>query len=277
MGSFYTLVMKITDSHIGFIGFGHMAQVMFKSIERAKLVPRSNVFFIQRDTHKMRENEKSFGLTSTSLKNLVEKSQVLILAVRPNQTELALKEFAKFDLKNKLLITVVSGVTIATYRKLLGSEIQIVRAMPNIASSVGEGMSVLSFDSETDGDFKSLSRLLFSCMGAVMELDEYLMDISCGIAGSGPGFVFRLIQAMAMAGEKGGIPYKDSLIMAAQVFKGASQLILNGGHPEDLLQQITVPGGTTEAGLHVMKETLMEKHLQMTVDAAAAKSRALGS
>lgn len=268
--------MKITDSHIGFIGFGHMAQVMARAIEEAKLIPRSHVFFIRRDPHKMRENEKSFGLTSTSLKNLVEQSQVLILGVRPNQTELALRELRGFDLKGKLLITVVSGVTIAAYRKVLGSEIQIVRAMPNIASSVGEGMSVLSFDSSTSSDHKSFSRLLFSCMGGVLELDESLMDISCGIAGSGPGFVFRLIQAMALAGEKGGITYKDSLIMAAQVFKGASQLILNGGNPNDLLQQITVPGGTTEAGLHVMKETLMEKHLQMTVAAAADKSRLLG-
>lgn len=269
--------MKITDYHIGFIGFGHMAQVVFQSIESAKLFPRSQVFFIQRDTQKMRENEKTFGITSTSLKNLVDKSQVLLLGVRPNQTELVLKELAQFDLKNKVLITVVSGIAIASYRKYLGSDVQIVRVMPNIASKVGEGMSVLSFAPETTRDAQSLSRMLFSCMGEVMELKEDLMDISCGIAGSGPGFVFRLIKAMAQAGEKGGIPYPDALKMAAQVFKGASQLILKGNSPEDLLQQITVPGGTTAAGLQVMEEKAMEKHFQMTVEAAALKSRLLGS
>lgn len=268
--------MKLADCRIGFIGFGHMAQVIYQSFESAKLLSRSHVSFIQRDPRKMRENEKTFGLTSTSLKNLVEQSSVLILGVRPNQTELVLKELSKFDLEQKLLITVVSGVTIAVYRKFLGSAIQIVRVMPNIASSVGEGMSVLSFDQNTTPDFMSLTRLLFSCMGGVLELDESLMDISCGIAGSGPGFVFRLIQAMAMAGEKGGIPYREALTMAAQVFKGAAQLILKGNRPEDLLHQITVPGGTTEAGLKVMKETAIEKHLQMTIEAAAEKSRLLG-
>lgn len=269
--------MKITDSHIGFIGFGHMAKVIFQSIESAKLIPRSQMIFIQKDTHKMRENERSFGLTATSLKNLVDKSHVLILGVRPNQAEQVLNDLAQFDLKNKVLITVVSGIVIDQYRKILGSDVSIVRSMPNIASSVGEGMTVLSFAPETTPDVRSFSRLLFSCMGEVMELKEELMDISCGIAGSGPGFVFRLIESMAIAGERGGIPYLEALKMAAQVFKGASQLILKGNRPENLLDQITVPGGTTAEGLQVMTETLIGKHLEMTIEAAAKKSKELGS
>ena len=270
--------MKIGDCRLGFIGFGHMAQVICKSIELAKLIPRSQMSFIQRDTHKMRENEKTFGITSTSLKNLAMQSHVLLLGVRPNQTELVLKELASLDLQNKILITIVSGIAIASYRKYLSSALQIIRVMPNIASSVGAGMSVLSFSgSEVTSDVRSLSRLLFSCMGEVMELPESLMDISCAIAGSGPGFVFRLIESMAIAGEKEGIPYPEALKMAAQVFKGASQLILQGNRPEDLLHQITVPGGTTAAGLQVMGDTAIEKHLQMVVAAASNKSRLLGS
>lgn len=269
--------MKIADCHLGFIGFGHMAQTICKAINLAKLIPRSQLLFIQRDTHKMRDNEKAFGVTATSFKNLVEKSNVLLLGVRPNQMDVVLKELASMNLTNKALITIAAGLPIASYQKALGAETQIVRVMPNIAASVGQGMSILSFAPNVNRDLQSLARILFSSMGQVLELQEKLMDISCAIAGSGPGFVFRLIESMAHIGEKEGLPYLEALNMSAQVFKGAAQLILEGKSPEDLLVQITVPGGTTAAGLEVMKTTEMGKHFQMAIVAAAKQSKLLGS
>ncbi len=269
--------MDLDQTHIGFIGFGHMAQVIYQALSISKHVNSSQVFFNQRDVNKAQQNKQLFGIEFLSLKNLVEQSRVLVLGVRPIQTEQVLKDLSLLDLRNKMLITVVAGIPLEVYQRILGPHIQIVRAMPNIASSVGLGMSVLSFSSNASSDFRSFSRLFFSCMGKVKELDESLMDISCGIAGSGPGFVFRLIDAMAKEGVSQGIPYIDALQMASQVFKGASELILQGNKPEDLLTQITVPGGTTEAGINVMKEKEIEKHLQMTVRAAAEKSRKLRS
>ncbi len=269
--------MKLADCHLGFIGFGHMAQIICKAIHLAKLIPKSQLLFIQRDTHKMRDNEKTFGMTSTSFKNLVEKSEILLLGVRPNQIEPVLKELASLDLQNKVLITIATGISIASYQKVLGPNIPIIRVMPNIAASVREAMSVMSFASDVNSDQKSLARLLFSCMGEVLELNELLMDISCAIAGSGPGFVLRLIESMASIGEKEGLSYAEGLKMSAQVFKGAAELILEGNSPETLLTQITVPGGTTAAGLEIMQKTEIGKSFQMAIDAAFKKSKLLGS
>lgn len=268
--------MKVSDHHLGFIGFGHMAQVIFKAIDRAKLIPRSQIGFIRRDRDKMRENEKEFGLTSTSLKNLVDKSDVLILGVRPNQAAAVLEDLKRLGVdESKLIVSILAGVKLSYYQKFFKNP--MLRVMPNIASEVAMGMSVFTYSHEVSVEFRSLTNILFSCMGEVIEVPESMMDISCGIAGSGPGFVFRLIEAMAREGEKQGLPYPKALKMAAQTFAGAGSLILKKGHPEILLQQIATPNGTTEAGLDKMSSFALDEHFQKVVAASANRSKELST
>lgn len=250
---YYFKLMKVSDCHLGFIGFGHMAQIIFKSIERAKLVPRSQIGFIRRDTHKMRENEQEFGITSTSLEHLVDKSNVLILGVRPIQAARVLEDLKRIGLDDsKMFVSILAGVKLSFYQKFLRTP--ILRVMPNIASEVGMGMSVFTYAPNPSIEFRSLTNLLFSCMGEILEVPETMMDISCGIAGSGPGFVFRLIDAMAKEGEKEGLSYLNALKMATQTFMGAARLIQKTGDVDRLLDAIATPNGTTEAGLNVMSE-----------------------
>lgn len=269
--------MKVSDYHLGFIGFGHMAQVICKAIENAKLIPRSQIIFTRRDPAKMKKSEQEFGITSTSLENLVRQSNVLILCVRPNQADSIFKELAEMELDGKMIISVLAGVKLSFYQKYLQSpnqtQTQILRVMPNIASAVGEGMSVFSYGPHSSLEFRSLSNLLFSSMGQVIEVDEESMDICCGIAGSGPGFVFRLIEAMARTGEKHGLDYDKALKMAAQSFAGAARLILKGASPETLIRQIATPNGTTEAGFRVMTESQIDKHFQSVAEASAKRSK----
>jgi pyrroline-5-carboxylate reductase len=267
--------MKISDVNLGFVGFGHMAHVICKAIENAKLIPRSQIRFIRRDRDKSKENEEEFGITATSLPNLVEQSDIILLAVRPNQAEGALKDLARLNAGSKMIISVLAGIKLSFYQKYLGSHSQVLRVMPNIASAVGEGMSVFTYCQDANADFRSLSHLLFSCMGEVIEVPEPMMDISVGLAGSAPGFVFRLIEAMARIGEKEGISYQKALKMSAQSFAGAARLILKGAMPEKLIQQIATPNGTTEAGFNMMATTQIEKHLQSVVLASAKRSKEL--
>lgn len=268
--------MKISEYRIGFIGFGHMAQVIFQAIERAKLIPRSQIYFVRRDRDKMRQNEKDFGITSTSLETLVDKSQILILGVRPNQADFVLRDLAALKIdESKMVVSLLAGIQLAYYQKYLGTQNQLLRVMPNIASAVAEGMSVFSYGPQPSLEFKSITNLLFSCMGEVIEVPEEMMDISCGIAGSGPGFVFRLIEAMARVGEKQGLNYSKALKMAAQTFLGAAKLIVKGAQPETLLQQIATPNGTTEAGLKMINALRIDEHFQTVVEASAKRSKEL--
>ena len=264
----------MSDYHIGFMGFGHMAQVIFSALDRAKIIPRSQVLFLRRDRAKMKENEQKFGITATGLPNLVEKSVLIFLCMRPQQAETALLELKGMgNLEGKKLITIIAGKPIAFYQKHLGQEIQMVRAMPNIASSVMEGMTILTYGPGVSSEFKSITHLLFSSLGQIAEVKEDLCDRTTAMAGSGPGFVFCLIEAMARFGEQGGLSYQEALKMAAQVFAGASQLILKGQMPTDLIAQIATPNGITQTGLDVMAKHEMEKQFHLVLEAAMRKSR----
>jgi pyrroline-5-carboxylate reductase len=221
----------------------------------------------------MRENEQEFGITSTSLETLVERSQVILICVRPMQAENVLQSLASMKISDKMFISILSGIKNVYFEKFLGS-IPLIRAMPNIASGVGEGMTVLSPNANVHGEFQSFANILFKSMGEVVSLPESFMDLATGMTGSGPAFVFSLIEAVARLGEKEGIAYEKSMTMAAQTFLGAARILLNGvASIQQLLRGIAVPNGTTEAGLKMLRHLEIEKQFQSVIEAAAKRSK----
>ncbi len=265
--------MKIENYHIGFVGFGHMAQILCRAIENARLIPRSQILFHRRDPAKAKQNEQDFGITATSLGHLMDKSDLLLICVRPNQAEFMLRDLAELNPSSKMFVSVMAGIQLSFLQKHLGSKAQIARVMPNIASSVAEGMSLLSFASHPSIEFRSLVNLLFGASGQTIEIAEQQMDIGCGMAGSGPGLVLELIEAMAKIGEKEGITYNKALQIAAQTFLGAAKLIQKGQLPRDLLQQIATPGGTTQAGLNVLRQEQIPEKLTSAIQASCRRSK----
>lgn len=257
---------------VGFLGFGHMAQIICRSLERAKAVSPSQMLFHRRDPQKAREAQEEFGITATSLETLVAQSDLILLCVRPAQAELVLREMKRLGMEGKKLVSILAGAGVSYFEKFLGP-IPLIRAMPNIASEVGEGMTILTPGPHADPKFREETNRLFSCMGNTVELPEQFMDLATGIAGSGPAFAFVLMDALARLGEQAGIPYEKGLKMASQTFLGAAQILLKGGVPvEDLLRQIAVPNGTTEAGLKAMRELEVGKRYQDVISAAAKRS-----
>lgn len=264
--------MKIENQRLGFVGFGHMGQVMCAAIEKARLLPRSQILFHRRDSSKAKQNEQEFGVSATSLANLVESSNFLLLCVRPNQMDSVLQEIASYPLDEKKVISIAAGVNISFLQKRLGEKVQIARVMPNIATSVGEGMSLLSFSPRAPSEFRSLAVLLFGAFGQTIEIGEPLMDIGCAMAGSGPAFVLELIEAMAREGEREGLSYAQALAIAAQTFLGAAQMIRKGALPEKLLHQIATPGGTTQAGLEAMRKAAAASRFSSAIQAASERA-----
>lgn len=271
--------MDLIEENIGFIGFGHMAQVLCRSWIQSKLVSASRIYFVQKSPEKQAQNAKEWGIQGVSLPVLVRTCDLLFLCVRPSQAPEVVPQLGKelliHSLHSKKIISVLAGVPLSFYQKHLGQKAQLLRVMPNIASAVYQGMSVLSCGQYTDDSFRQLALRFFSCLGQVVEVPESFMDAACAMAGSGPGFVFALIEAMAHFGEKQGLSYADALKVAAQVFLGAARLIQEGQQPKDLIQQIATPGGTTEAGFLEMQRTQMQAHLQQVLTAAMIRSRQL--
>lgn len=263
--------MKISNYHLGFLGFGHMAQIIYQAIDHAKLIPRSKILFHQRDPEKIKKNEMRYGITATSLKNLVADSDIIILGVRPHQASMVFEALKGVSISpSKMLVSVLAGLKLSYYQKVWNSE--FVRVMPNVASGVLEGMTTLSFGPNASDEFQGLAKMLFSSVGRVLEVPESLMDISCAVAGSGPGFVFDLIHAAAKAGIKYGLSEEDALLLAAQTFLGAAKMIVKGQKPETLLNQIATPNGVTQAGLDKMRALHIPEHFQEVIKASMKRS-----
>jgi pyrroline-5-carboxylate reductase len=269
-------VSTIKDLSLGFIGFGHMAQLLFQGLNKAALIPRSKILFVQRDASKMKRHEEQYRITSTTLPTLLEKSQLIFLCVRPHQVEGLLEEMKRAGkLEGKWVVSLLAGVPLSFYQGRWGDAVEVVRAMPNIAAALNASMTLLAHAPSAGREFRSAVELLFGAVGRVAEIRESEMDIGSAIAGSGPGFVFRLIQAMAHTAEKRGISRAKALEMAAQAFSGAAALVLEGKDPADLLIQIATPSGMTQAGLAAMQEARVDKHFEQAIEAAALRSLSL--
>ncbi len=264
--------MKTENLRLGFVGFGHMAQVMCGALERARLVPRSQILFHRRDPAKAKQNEEEYRITATSLAHLVDHSDWLLLCVRPSQLDGVLSEINALPLQNKKVISIAAGIQLSFIQKKLGPGAQLARAMPNIAASVGEGMTLLSFASGASAEYRSQAGLLFGAFGKAMEIPEALMDIGCAMAGSGPAFVLELIEAMARQGEREGFTYAQAVAIASQTFLGAAKLLQSGALPQDLLHSIATPGGTTQAGLEAMRKEKAAAGISAAVAAASQRS-----
>lgn len=258
------------NTRVGFAGFGHLAEVLCEAIIQANVCPRSDILFCRRDPERAKESEQRFGITATNLQNLVHKSDVILFCMRPQQVSHFMEELKHTQgLKGKWFISILAGVKTSFFQAHLGKNAQILRAMPNIASSVFEGMTLLTYSAECSRDFRSFANIFFGSMGMIAELSESLTDISSAMAASGPGFVIRLIEAEARMGAKHGIPYEEALKIAAQSFVGAAKLILKGARPMDLLNSIATPNGVTHAGLEVMTKLELDAHFQSVFEAAA--------
>jgi pyrroline-5-carboxylate reductase len=253
-----------------------MAKIIFHLIDNAKLAPRSQILFHRKDPSKIKRVEEECRITSTSLETLVERSDLLLLCVRPPQAKEVLARIKEVGAEGKKLLSILAGVKASALQQALGPETEVIRAMPNLPLKAGKGMTVLSYGESASADFKSLAKLIFASGGRVAEMRDSFMDAAVSLSGSGPAFVISLIEAMAKAGEGQGIAYADALQIAAQTFAGAAELILNGGAPVDLITEIAVPGGTTEAGLNRMLKEDMRGRFESAILDTARRSAELG-
>jgi pyrroline-5-carboxylate reductase len=236
--------------------------------------------FTLRHPDKGRRLAETYGIQyERNLERVVMESEICILAVRPGQMKEVLEPLSKLKLfQHKSWITLLAGIPISLYTHFLGEEsLELARAMPNLGVSVGEGMTSLCFSKASSREFQIFTKLFFASSGKVEELPETLMDVACGLAGSGPGFIFKLIEAAAQWAHKRGMPEPQALLMAAQTMLGAAKLVLEGQKPSELLAHIAVPGGTTEAGLTRLKALKLDEGWKEVLEEATLKSSQLGS
>ncbi len=202
----------------------------------------------------------------------------IVLAVKPQVVDAVLEEYKHWSQKGTLFLSIVAGKTIAGLARGLGKEAAIVRSMPNMAASIGRAISVACAGPGVGPEERSLCERLLAAIGESAWVEEEgLLDAVTALSGSGPAYVFLLIEALAKAGERGGLLPELALRLARSTVAGAGELARQAPeHPSLLRRNVTSPGGTTEAALAVlMAEGGLADLIERAVAAAARRSREL--
>lgn len=203
--------------------------------------------------------------------------QIIILSVEPQVLDEVLGSVKSVLQGKHLIISVAAGYPISRIMAHLKAEARIVRAMPNTPSSVLAGVTALSFGPRLAEEDQQVARTIFESVGKVVVVEERLMDAVTGLSGSGPAYVYLMIEALADGGVKMGLSRQVAELLAAQTVLGTARMLLESGeHPGQLKDRVASPGGTTIAGIHKLEEGCLRATLIAAVEAATKRSQELG-
>ncbi len=257
---------------IAVIGLGNMGGALAKAI--AGNLEGSSVFIFDKDFDKENSLIKYGCIATATAINACKKANIVILAVKPDVVPDVINEI-KDNLKDKLLISIAAGIKTETYENMLPNQ-RFVRAMPNMAVAVSEGMITLVRGKDATDQDIAAAREIFEATGEVVVVPEIAMDIATALAGSSPVYVFMLIEAMADAAVKEGLSRETSYKMAAQAVMGSAKLMLESGeHPGVLKDKICSRGGTTIESVLSLEKSGFRNSVIEAVIACTDKSRKL--
>lgn len=232
---------------IGFIGAGNMGQAILGGIVKAGLVASENIIMSDLYEPSLEKAKGNYNIEITTDNKLVaKKSDILILAVKPNLYPIVINEIKDLVKDDVIIVTIAAGKSIESTEKSFGRELKVIRTMPNTPALVGEGMTaVCSNKLITDNDINEVSKLLNS-FSKVEVVSESLIDAVTSVSGSSPAYVYMFIEAMADAAVLQGMPRDKAYKFAAQTVLGSAKMVLETGmHPGALKDMVCSPGGTT--------------------------------
>lgn len=263
---------------IGFLGAGQMASALATGWSAAGLLDASRSRAADPVAASRDKFTQATGIPSVAAnREVVEACDVLVLAVKPQVMAAVLAEIRPLIAPRHLVISIAAGVTLRTLAEALGSGTRLVRVMPNTPCLVGVSASGYAVGASAAPDDAALVGRLFSSVGKAFALPEHLLDAVTGLSGSGPAFIYVLIEALADGGVRVGLPREVALALAAQTVLGSAKMVLETGlHPAALKDAVASPGGTTIAGLHALERGGFRAALIDAVEAATRRSQELG-
>lgn len=267
----------LRDLRIGFIGWGAMAQAVSLGIVRQELTDRSQVMAADLVPEILEAAAREGLQTTASNRELVEWADIVVMAVKPQVVDPVIAQIAAFWQPQKLLVSICAGVTISSYLRGLGADAKVVRVMPNTPCLIAQAATAYA-GSEWCAEWElDLVHGIFAAVGqATHRVPEYLLNTVTGLSGSGPAYVYMLVQALSDAGVHGGLPRAVAQSLAAQTVVGAARMVQETGqHPAVLKEAVTSPAGTTIAGVRTLERLGFNSAIFEAVEAARVRSEEL--
>lgn len=266
------------NRRIGFLGAGQMATALAKGMVQARLVAPDCVAAADPDEaagERFRQAVPEAHVT-TDNRDAASRSEVLILAVKPHAAVDVLRGLGK-QAEDKLIVSVAAGVPLAKLERAVPDSARVIRVMPNTPCLVEMGASAYALGSAATVEDGRLVSELLSAVGDAWAVDEKLLDAVTGLSGSGPAFVYTVIEALGDGGVAAGLPRSLAHALAVQTVRGAAEMVRQTGeHPAVLRDRVASPGGTTVAGLATLEQGCLRGTLIGAVTAATRRSVELG-
>jgi pyrroline-5-carboxylate reductase len=269
----------LKNKKISLIGTGNMGEALLSGLISSGSSDPKNIICTDVRENRLKSIQEKYGVQTTADNiKAVEVSEIIIYAVKPQIIASVLRETAPCLDMSKLIISIAAGVPLAAIESCLNKKLRLIRVMPNIAAFVKESASVIAAGGNATEEDIKLSLAIFDSMGRSIFLKEnILMDAITGLSGSGPAYIFLIVDAMADAGVKVGLSREDALFLSSQTVLGAAKLLLETKeHPGRLKDMVTSPGGTAIAGIHTLEKGGLRTTLINAVEVATKRSKELG-
>ncbi len=244
------------DKKIGFIGAGNMASTIIDGLVDSFKNVNSQIYVADRIMEKSEElrNRYNINVCENNIR-VAEESDMIFLSIKPDVYQSVLKEISSYINNEKLIISMMAGVMTDDINRFFKQSVKIIRIMPNVGVTVGEGMIALSTGKNVTGEEVDLVVGLLSSVGRVDEVEEHLMDVVTGISGCSPAYIAMFLEALADGSVLQGMPRDKAYIYAAQTLVGTGKMILEKGiHPGELKDMVSSPAGVTIEGVYNLEK-----------------------
>lgn len=269
----------LDNKKICIIGTGNMGQALVSGLIGSGSSSPEKIICTDVREAKLKAMQKEYGVqTTTNNPEAVTNSDIVIYAVKPQIMAAVINETVeKLDM-SKLVISIAAGVPMGALESCLNKELRLIRAMPNIAAAVKEAATAVAAGRHASKQDIKLAMAIFDSIGKTVFIEEnYLMDAITGLSGSGPAYIFLIVEALADAGVKVGLSRQDAFFLSAQTVLGAAKMLLETReHPGQLRDRVTSPGGTAIAGLATLEAGGLRTTLINAVEVATNRSKELG-
>jgi pyrroline-5-carboxylate reductase len=263
---------------VGFIGAGNMAEALIRGLVRGGHVAPERILASAPRNERLDELRAGYGIAVTrDNREVAVASNILVLSVKPQILDKVLREIGEHVRVGTLVISIAAGVDTETIEEALAEGVRVVRAMPNTPALVGAGATAISAGRHASEDDLAAARAMFDAVGITVTLEESHLDAVTGLSGSGPAYIFLILEALSDAGVKVGLSRRNAQRLAAQTVMGSAKMLLETDeHVGRLKDMVTSPGGTAIAGLHTLEEGGLRTTLINAVETATKRARELG-
>jgi len=262
---------------IALIGAGKMGEAMISGLLKSGQYKPQDIQIFEIVESRSKYINQTYSVKCVdNARNAASFADITIIAVKPGDVKKALEQIGPAMKPGKIVVSIAAGVTLEFLRKYLPTDVPVVRVMPNLACMVREAMIVVCPSENTKQKELEIVMDTLSLLGRVIKLDEKYLNLATGLVGSGPAYLYLIIEALADAGVRLGLPKDISIILAAQTTLGAAKMVVETGeHPAKLKDMVTTPAGTTIEGLLALEEGKLRAVIINAVTKAAERAKQL--